>query len=602
MKLLDSYSGTYDIYNGGTPILVNIGAGPIVSYGNGLGAQEIRLVVEISTLNSASSNITFETCLSSSTTAPTRRLFDQETRVSGNTKISWASKKVPLGPSSGSPTPLDVVRLHVGSDDINDTSVTVNVWIYQISGWDANSRINVGEWLDQAVTLSAGNKPQTDTVTIEGTDATDVLDDYVVDPYKWYVDGTNGNDNNAGHIKGDAVATINKAIDLASSGDTIIILPGTYDEVINLNSEGDNKSLTLQGTDMYGCKIGGTAQYQVDLGPKCILKNLSVITTNVGGAAIRCQVGLGAHDVVIENVYAEGANNAIQMRDADRSVVRNCVCKGSHNVLMARNSGGKDASGILVEHCVVEVVDNDGGAYARGMYVGGAGEVSHCVVVVYSNQETANNMWGLVFDGESFAVSDVAVVVTQDNANATGDVEGVVYSTSPTPSTHVGLALSNVSITTFQDGSGSEKSISAVNGTVKTIGCNYDSTKTSGDITAIKFDGGDVKATLDGELVKLAADGLSALSKTEPTGDPSTWTFQDWLNWLARRFANKAILTLPPGGEGTLKVRNDADSGDLSSQDVDETGTLKAACVMITCLLLPLGVLSPTHGIIIASP
>lgn len=71
----------------------------------------------------------------------------------------------------------------------------------------------------------------------------------------------------------------------------------------------------------------------------------------------------------------------------------------------------------------------------------------------------------------------------------------------------------------------------------------------------------------------MATDGLDAVRKTEPSGDPATWTFQDWLNWLTRRSGNKLILILPPGGEGTLVVRNDADDGDLSLQDVDETGT-----------------------------
>ncbi len=85
----------------------------------------------------------------------------------------------------------------------------------------------------------------------------------------------------------------------------------------------------------------------------------------------------------------------------------------------------------------------------------------------------------------------------------------------------------------------------------------------------IEWDGSQVLAA----AVALSLTGLDAVRKTEPTGDPSTWTFQDWLNWLTRRFGNKATLTLPSGGEGTLVVRNDADDGDLSSQDVDETGT-----------------------------
>ena len=51
--------------------------------------------------------------------------------------------------------------------------------------------------------------------------------------------------------------------------------------------------------------------------------------------------------------------------------------------------------------------------------------------------------------------------------------------------------------------------------------------------------GGDVKATLDGEAVKLASDGLDSVVVAEPSGDPDGWSFAKKLLWLCMRFLNK---------------------------------------------------------------
>ena len=62
-----------------------------------------------------------------------------------------------------------------------------------------------------------------------------------------------------------------------------------------------------------------------------------------------------------------------------------------------------------------------------------------------------------------------------------------------------------------------------------------------GVVTDTKFDftGGDVKATLDSENVKLASDGLDSVVVAEPSGDPDGWTFVAKLAWLCMRFLNK---------------------------------------------------------------
>ncbi len=61
----------------------------------------------------------------------------------------------------------------------------------------------------------------------------------------WYVDGSHGSDDYDGLSQDSALATIQKAIDLAIHGDMIIVQPGTYQE--NLNIQG--KNIVLRNVD-----------------------------------------------------------------------------------------------------------------------------------------------------------------------------------------------------------------------------------------------------------------------------------------------------------------------------------------------------------------
>lgn len=63
----------------------------------------------------------------------------------------------------------------------------------------------------------------------------------------WYVDGTNGDDNDTGESENQAFATIQQAVDSVSSFDWIQVLPATYTENIDVPLSGGARSVTLAG-------------------------------------------------------------------------------------------------------------------------------------------------------------------------------------------------------------------------------------------------------------------------------------------------------------------------------------------------------------------
>ena len=121
----------------------------------------------------------------------------------------------------------------------------------------------------------------------------------------WFVAKT-GDDGNDGHSLARAKLTIGAAVTAASSGDRIVIHPGTYDENVDLATPA--KTLTVEGTNRKDCIIqpsaGGIA---LKLYSGSVARNLSAISqvhngTNCCGinmaSQIRCR---------IEDCYAEGS-------------------------------------------------------------------------------------------------------------------------------------------------------------------------------------------------------------------------------------------------------------------------------------------------------
>lgn len=80
----------------------------------------------------------------------------------------------------------------------------------------------------------------------------------------------------------------------------------------------------------------------------------------------------------------------------------------------------------------------------------------------------------------------------------------------------------------------------------------------------------DLNNNVKAELVKLASDGLSGLTVTEPSGNPDGWSFEQKLLWLIMRFSNKHTSDNFNG----IRVHK-ADDSIATTQAVTEVGGVK---------------------------
>ncbi|HUS74006.1 MAG TPA: right-handed parallel beta-helix repeat-containing protein [Sedimentisphaerales bacterium] len=98
-------------------------------------------------------------------------------------------------------------------------------------------------------------------------------------PITYYVDAVNGDDNNDGLSPKTAFATIQKGIDTAEDGDTVIVYPALYTE--NINFLGKNITLTSIKPNMSNIvksttTIAGTVQFRGTENAKCTLTGFNI--------------------------------------------------------------------------------------------------------------------------------------------------------------------------------------------------------------------------------------------------------------------------------------------------------------------------------------
>jgi len=140
----------------------------------------------------------------------------------------------------------------------------------------------------------------------------------------WYVDGTNGDDANAGTGPHEAYATIGAAIAGASAGDRIVVQAGSYTEAgIDMNLAG-LELWAEHGTIMTG---GGSGTVLVVSGSNCLVKGVWVTP---GAGQIGIDIAAATHRVVLECCisYSSGATGFRTATDAGRATFRDCEARG----------------------------------------------------------------------------------------------------------------------------------------------------------------------------------------------------------------------------------------------------------------------------------
>lgn len=106
-----------------------------------------------------------------------------------------------------------------------------------------------------------------------------------IGPLIFHVDGANGRDYNTGLSRAEAFATIQRAVDEAIDGDTIMVWPGVYREEVTF----DRKAVTLQSADdaaVIEAPTGYAFSFYGAESSRAVLRNL--VIANCLDAAIYC--------------------------------------------------------------------------------------------------------------------------------------------------------------------------------------------------------------------------------------------------------------------------------------------------------------------------
>jgi probable HAF family extracellular repeat protein/parallel beta-helix repeat protein len=152
---------------------------------------------------------------------------------------------------------------------------------------DDNLRLSVG-----SLCIDAGDNSALEPLVITDLDGNPRIFHGVVDMgayeyqglLSWYVDGTNGSDENNGMSPETAFATIQKGIDSAREGYTVVVYPGVYNEEINFAGKAITVAGEGSGATILEAPLGYAVTFHLGEDANSVLRN--VVIRNCGLAGI----------------------------------------------------------------------------------------------------------------------------------------------------------------------------------------------------------------------------------------------------------------------------------------------------------------------------
>ena len=183
-----------------------------------------------------------------------------------------------------------------------------------------------------------------------------------------YYVSTTGDDSKAGLTRQEALGTIRKATELAGPGDTILLLPGSYDEVIRPDKSGEE----AQGHISY--LGGGTSPGEV------VVSHLSE-DSDFAGVIIDEQSYIRIENLTLKGNFAYGVwANAPKGSPVSNIIILNCHILDNGNRQAAWGRTGirtHYVNDLLIQDCLVE--GNHGGGML--IYDGSGIVINRCMVI-----------------------------------------------------------------------------------------------------------------------------------------------------------------------------------------------------------------------------
>lgn len=274
-------------------------------------------------------------------------------------------------------------------------------------------------------------------------------------------------------LAADAKLTIAGALAVAADGDMIVLWPGSYDEAVDFDTA--NKSIHLKGMgNQNECIIALSAGTScITLEDNCTLENISVVcnTSPVGYGVI-----LGAKtNIRILGCHIEGTNDGLFLSGANRRLIcRESTFKSGYDSVALGT-----VKGAVFDNCLFQTDGSYGATTStKALYGGGSrATFNNCVFESTKSSASTGKSIAVQSTNDVWVLNSCVIFADTDASGAAGNVVAL-YNNGGC------LTLNGCSLKTTNSGVSSSYDIQVVAGSVVVNGCNYDISRTTGEIVA----------------------------------------------------------------------------------------------------------------------